>query len=71
MEGMGEEKLHFLFLNLVKCKKAQFWAKCLNSFRRRLKFKKIVERNRPDFYEKERGREIFCFVFFFFFFFFC
>ena len=28
MEGMGEEKLYFLLMKLVKRKRAQFWAKC-------------------------------------------
>ena len=36
MEGEGEKKLYFSLLKLVKRKKAQFWAKCLNSFCRRL-----------------------------------
>ena len=36
MEGLGEEKLYFLLLKSVKGKKAQFRAKCLNSFYRPL-----------------------------------
>ena len=36
MEGMGEKKLYFLLLKSVKRKKAQFRAKCLNSFCRLL-----------------------------------
>ena len=34
--GDGGGKLYFLLLKLIKRKKAQFWAKCLNSFCRRL-----------------------------------
>ena len=34
--GMGEENEYFLLLKLIKRKKAQFWAKCFNSFCRRL-----------------------------------
>ena len=42
MERMGEEKLYFLLLKSVKRKKAQFRAKCLNSFRCRLSKSKSV-----------------------------
>ena len=34
--GDGGGKLYLLLLKLIKLKKAQFWAKCLNSFCRRL-----------------------------------
>ena len=34
--GDGRGKLYFLLLKLIKRKKAQFWAKNLNSFCRRL-----------------------------------
>ena len=34
--GDGGGKQYFLLLKLIKRKKAQFWAKCLNSFCRRL-----------------------------------
>ena len=34
--GDGGGKLYFLLLKSIKRKKAQFWAKCLNSFCRRL-----------------------------------
>ena len=36
IDRMGEQKLYFLLLKSVKRKKAQFRAKCLNSFCRRL-----------------------------------
>ena len=34
--GDGGGKLYFLLLKFIKRKKAHFWAKCLNSFCRRL-----------------------------------
>ena len=34
--GDGGGKLYFLLLKLIKRKKAQFWAKCLNSFCRQI-----------------------------------
>ena len=40
--GDGGGKLCFLLLKLIKRKNAQFWAKCLNSFCRRLQLKTPV-----------------------------